>query len=203
VRKIKPAQGLHQRQLINLERIGKDRSFPLLDSISKYREDSPLKTIPGPRMVAGLFLLCALSATGQTQSAARSRSSALPTSVHNALDNTTNKYEYDFIDKSYVWSNKPLKSTAGKICQTMKDHAFSETTYGINSDEDWNECLNTQVRSIGYLRWLRNGGFKPNRKNRTNAQEYLKKKYAMGPWGSYSFTQLSDAVKATTGKTIP
>jgi hypothetical protein len=43
----------------------------------------------------------------------------------------------------------------------------------------------------------------PTPKNRTNAQEYLKKKYAMGPWGSYSFTQLSDVVKATTGKTIP
>jgi hypothetical protein len=154
-------------------------------------------------MIAGLFFLCALSATGQTQSAALSRSSALPTSVHNALENTTSKYEYDFIDKSFVWSNKPLKSTAGKICQTMKDHAFSETAYGINGDQDWNNCLNTQIRSIGYLRWLRNGGFKPNSKNRTNAQQYLKKKYTMGPWGSYSFTQLADAVKATTGKTIP
>jgi hypothetical protein len=34
VRKTKPARGLHQRQLINGERIGKDRSFPPLDSTS-------------------------------------------------------------------------------------------------------------------------------------------------------------------------
>ena len=161
-----------------------------------------MKTILGPGMIAGLFLLCALSATGQTQGAALSRSSALPTSVHNALENTTSHYDYDFISKGYVWSNKPLKSTAGKICQTMKDHAFSETAYGINGDQDWNNCLDTQIRSIGYLRWLRNGGFKPNEKNRTNAQTYLKKTYTMGPWGSYSFAQLSDAVKATTGKNI-
>ena len=123
-----------------------------------------MKTILGPGMIVGLFLLCALSATGQTQGAALSRSSALPTSVHNALENTTNQYDYDFIAKDYVWSNKPLKSTAGKVCQTMKDHAFAETPYGINGDQDWNDCLNTQIRSIGYLRWLRNGGFKPNRK---------------------------------------
>ena len=153
-------------------------------------------------MIAGLFLLCALSATGQTRGAALSPSSALPTSVHNALENTTNHYDYDFIAKDYVWSNKPLKSTAGKICQTMKEHAFAETLYGINGDQDWNDCLNTQIRSIGYLRWLRNGGFKPNPKNR-KPQEYLKKNYTMGPWGSYSFAQLSEAVKATTGKPIP
>jgi hypothetical protein len=169
----------------------------------KVEGGQTMKTILGPGMIVGLFLLCALSATGQTQGAAMSRSSALPTSVHNALENTTNKYEYDFIAKGYVWSNKPLKSTAGKICQTMKEHAFSETPYGINGDQDWNNCLTTQIRSIGYLRWLRNGGFKPNEKNRANAQAYLKKTYTMGPWGSYSFTQLSDAVKATTGKTIP
>jgi hypothetical protein len=162
-----------------------------------------LKTTLGPGMIAGLLLLCTLSASGQTQGAALSRPSPLPTSVHNALENTTNKYDYDFIAKGFVWSNQPLQSTAGKICQTMKDHAFAETPYGINSDQDWNDCLRTQIRSIGYLRWLRNGGFKPNPKNRTNAQEYLKKKYTAGPWGSYSFTQLSDAVKATTGKTIP
>jgi hypothetical protein len=162
-----------------------------------------LKTILGPGMIVGVFWLCALSASGQTQGAALSRSSALPTSIHNALENTTSRYDYDFISKGYVWSNKPLKSTAGKICQTMKEHAFSETPYGINGDQDWNNCLNTQIRSIGYLRWLRNGGFKPNGKNRTNAQAYLKKTYTMGPWGSYSFTQLADAVKATTGKTIP
>ena len=162
-----------------------------------------MKTTLGPGVVAGLFLLCALSASGQTQGTALSRSSALPTTIHNALENTTSRYDYDFISKDYVWSNKPLKSTAGKICQTMKEHAFSETPYGINGDQDWNNCLDTQIRSIGYLRWLRNGGFKPNEKNRTNAQTYLKKTYTMGPWGSYSFAQLSDAVKATTGKTIP
>ena len=162
-----------------------------------------MKAIPGPGVIAGLFLLCTLSATGQTQGTPLSRPAALPTSIHNPLDNTTRRYDYDFIEKGYVWSNKPLKSTASRICQTMKDRAFSETPYGINGDQDWNDCLNTQIRSIGYLRWLRNGGFKPNRKNRENAQAYLKQKYTMGPWGSYSFTQLSDAVKATTGKAIP
>ena len=162
-----------------------------------------MKTIPGPSMIVGLFLLCALSATGQTRGAAMSSSSALPTSVPNALENTTNQYDYDFIAKDYVWSNKPLKATASKVCQTMKDHAFAETPYGINGDRDWNDCLNTQIRSIGYLRWLRNGGFKPSAKNRTMTQEYLKKYYTMGPWGSYSFAELSQAVKATTGKTIP
>ncbi len=162
-----------------------------------------MRTITGPGMVAGLFLLCALSATAQTQGNALTRSGALPTTAHNALDNTNSKYDYDFIDKGFVWSNKPLKSTAGKICQTMKEHAFSETIYGINGDQDWNDCLNTQIRSIGYLRWLKNGGFKPNSKNRANTQDYLKKNYTMGPWGSYSFNQLSAAVKATTGKTIP
>ncbi len=160
-----------------------------------------MKTTLRPGMITGLFLLCALSATGQTQGAAL-RSSALPTSSQNALENTTNKYDYDFIAKDYVWSNKPLKSTAGKVCQTMKDHAFSETPYRINDDQDWNNCLNTQIRSIGYLRWLKNGGFNPNRKNRTNAQAYLKKYYPVGPWGTYSFAQLSQAVKATTGKAI-
>jgi hypothetical protein len=206
VRKTSP-RGLHQGQLIRQpikgERIGKATSSPPLDSISNYREDKRLKTTLVPGMVAGLFLLCALSATGQTQGTALSRSSALPTSIHNALENTTSRYDYDFISKDYVWSNKPLKSTAGKICQTMKEHAFSETPYGINDDQDWNNCLDTQIRSIGYLRWLRNGGFKPNEKNRTNTQTYLKKTYTMGPWGSYSFAQLSDAVKATTGKAIP
>jgi hypothetical protein len=154
-------------------------------------------------MIAWLFLLCALSASGQTQGAALARSSAPPASVHNALENTTNQYDYDFIAKDYVWSNKPIKSTADKICQTMKDRAFAETPYGINGDQDWNDCLNTQIRSIGYLRWLRNDGFKPNPKNRTNAQEYLKKYYTVGPWGSYSFAQLSQAVKATTGRATP
>jgi hypothetical protein len=160
-----------------------------------------MKTIPG--MIVGIFLLCSLSATGQTQGAAPDRSPALPSSGHNALDNTTNQYDFDFISKDYVWSNKPLASTAGKICQTMKEHAFSETPYVINGDQDWNACLSTQIRSIGYLRWLRNGGFDPNKRNRTNAQAYLKKYYTMGPWGSYSFAELSQAVKATTGKSIP
>jgi hypothetical protein len=85
----------------------------------------------------------------------------------------------------------------------MRDHAFSETPYAINTDQDWNACLDTQIRSIGYLRWLRNGGFKPTSKNRKKAQAYLKKTYTMGPFGSYSFAQLSDAVKATTGQKIP
>ena len=92
-----------------------------------------MKSILGPGMIVGLFLLCGLSATGQTQGAALRGSSALPTSVHNALENTTSRYDYDFISKDYVWSNKPLKSTAGKVCQTMKEHAFSETPYGINA----------------------------------------------------------------------
>jgi hypothetical protein len=162
-----------------------------------------LKTTLVPSMIAGLFLLGTLSATGQTQGNALRPSSPLPTTIHNPLENTTKRYDYDFIAKDYVWSNKPLQSTAGKICQTMKAHPFAETPYGINSDEDWNDCLRTQIRSIGYLRWLKNGGFNPNTKNRTEAQAYLKKKYAMGPWGSYSFAQLSDAVKATTGKSIP
>ena len=162
-----------------------------------------MKTSLGPGMIVGVFLLCAGSAIGQTQGTAMSQSSALPTRVHNALENTRSHYDYDFIAKEYVWSNKPLKSTAGKVCQTMKDHAFAETPYGINDDQDWNNCLNTQIRSIGYLRWLRNGGFKPTSKNRENAQEYLKKTYTMGPWGSYSFNQLSAAVKATTGQSIP
>ena len=148
-------------------------------------------------MMVGLFLLSALSATGQTQGAALSRSSALPTSVHNALENTTNRYDYDFISKDYVWSNKPLKSTAGKVCQTMKDHAFAETPYGINGDKDWNSCLDMQIRSIGYVRWLRNSGFKLNSKERKNAKVYLQKTYTMGPWGSYSFAELRQAFQAT------
>ena len=126
-----------------------------------------MKTIFAPGMIAGLVLVCTLSAVGQTQGAPLSRPSTLPTSVHNALENTNNRYDYDFIAKGFVWSNQPLTSTAGKICQTMKDHAFAETPYGINNDQDWNDCLRTQIRSIGYLRWLRNGGFKPNPKNRT------------------------------------
>ena len=161
-----------------------------------------MKTIIGPGMIVGL-IFCTLSAPGQTQGAALRGPSALPTSVHNALENTTNQYDYDFISKDYVWSNKPLKSTAGKVCQTMKEHAFSETPYGINDDKDWNNCLNTQIRSIGYLRWFGTAACGPTEKTVRNAQEYLKKTYTMGPWGSYSFAQLSDAVKATTGKTIP
>jgi hypothetical protein len=155
-----------------------------------------------PSVLAGIFLLCSLTAMGQTQGAAMGRSEAPGTSGHGALEKTTNQYDFDFISKGYVWSNKPLESTASKICQTMKEHAFSETSYGINGDKDWNSCLSTQIRSIGYLRWLRNGGFEPNKKNRMNAQAYLKKYYTMGPWGSYSFAELSQAVKATTGKAI-
>src|ERR1700690_658853 len=137
-----------------------------------------MKTIPG--MAVGIFLLCSLFATGQKQGAALGGSPAFPTTGHSALENTKNQYDFDFISKGYVWSNKPLKSTAGKICQTMKQHAFAETPYGINDDQDWNNCLTTQIRSIGYLRWLRNGGFKPNQKNRKNASAYLKKTYPMG-----------------------
>ena len=85
-----------------------------------------MKTTFAPGMIAGFVLLCTLSAAGQTQGAQLSRSSAPPTSVQNALDNTTNRYDYDFIAKGFVWSNQPLTSTAGKICQTMKDHAFAE-----------------------------------------------------------------------------
>jgi hypothetical protein len=187
--------------VIHGERIGKRQVISAARFNFKVEGRQTMKTIPG--MIVGIFLLCSLSATGQTQGAAPTRSAALPSSGHSALENTTNQYDFDFISKGYVWSNKPLKSTAGKICQTMKEHAFSETPYGINGDEDWNNCLSTQIRSIGYLRWLRNGGFEPNRKNRENAQAYLKKYYTMGPWGSYSFAQMSQAVKATTGKSIP
>jgi hypothetical protein len=162
-----------------------------------------MKANLGPGIVAGLTLLFALSATGQTPGSLPTRPSpaALANSADSSLRNPT--YQYDFIEKRFVWSNKPLRSTAGKICKTMRDRAFSESPYAINSDRDWNTCLDTQIRSIGYLRWLRNGGFKPTKKNRKNAQAYLKKTYTMGPFGSYSFAQLSDAVKATTGQKIP
>jgi hypothetical protein len=160
-----------------------------------------MKSILGPGIAAWLSLACVLSASGQTQGATPSHSSTLVTSAPNMP--ATNTYQYDFIAKGFVWSNKPLKSTAGKICQTMKDHAFTETAYAINGDQDWNDCLDTQIRSIGYMRWLKNGGFKPNKKNRKNAQAYLRQNYTMGRWGSYSFAQLSQAVKATTGQTIP
>ncbi len=157
-----------------------------------------MKSILGLGSIAGLSLVCALSAIGQAQSAARDHSSTLSTPAHVTPDNTT--YQYDFISKGYVWSNKPLRKTAGKICKTMRDRSFSESPYAINGEQDWNECLDTQIRSIGYLRWLRNDGFKPSSKNRKNAQAYLKKTYTMGPWGSYTFTELSQAVKATTGQ---
>jgi hypothetical protein len=147
-------------------------------------------------MIAGLSLVCILSAKGQTQDAAAARSLALPTPVHTMPASSV--YQYGFIAKAYVWSNKPLKKTAGKICQTMRDRSFNETPYAVNGDQDWNACLDTQIRSIGYLRWLRNNGFRPTSKNRKNAQAYLQKTYTMGPWGSYTFPQLTEAVKATT-----
>jgi hypothetical protein len=155
--------------------------------------------ILGSGIVAGLTLLFALSANGQAPN--DSHPAALTPPVHSV--DGSNVYQYDFIEKRFVWSNKPLRSTAGKICKTMRDKSFAETSYAINNDQDWNSCLDTQIRSIGYLRWLRNGGFKPTSKNRKNAQAYLKKTYTMGPYGSYTFAQLSDAVKATTGQKIP
>jgi hypothetical protein len=164
-----------------------------------------MKVVLGPGIVAGLVLVCALSATGQTLgNNSANRSGPLPTkpTVSPRPDDTPNKstYQYDFISQKHVWSNKPLHATATKICTTMKDHAFSETAYAINNQEDWNSCLDTQIRSIGYLRWLQNTGFKPTRKNRRRAQQYLKQKYTMGPWGSYSFAQLKDAVQSTSAQ---
>ena len=157
-----------------------------------------MKSILGPGIVAALSLACALFASGQTQNALPTHPSTLPTPAHSEPLNPT--YQYDFISPHYVWSNKPLRKTAGKICQTMKDHSFSETAYAINDDHDWNACLQTQIRSIGYMRWLRNDGFKPNSKNRKNAQAFLRKTYTMGHWGSYTFAELSKAVKETGGQ---
>ena len=157
-----------------------------------------MKSILGPGIVAGLSLACVLFASGQTQSALPTHPSTLPTPSHSEPINQT--YQYDFISQGYVWSNKPLNKTAGKICQTMKDHSFSETAYAINDDQDWNTCLQTQIRSIGYIRWLQNDGFKANRKNRKSTQNYLRKTYTMGPWGSYTFAELRQAVKAATGQ---
>lgn len=158
-----------------------------------------MKSILGPGILAGLTLACALSAVGQTANAPTSNNLAA-TGQKTAL--STN-YTYGFIAKGYVWSNKPLNTTAGKICQTMKDHAFTETPYAINDEHDWNGCVATQIQSIGYMRWLVNAGFKPTRKNRRNAQNYLQKTYTMGPWGSYTFAQLTQAVQATSGPIHP
>ncbi len=158
-----------------------------------------MKSLLPAGTVAALSLACALSATSQTQKALPTRPSTLPTPAHS--DPPLNpRYEYDFIAQHYVWSNKPLPKTAGKICQNMKDHSFSETAYAINDDHDWNACLQTQIRSIGYMRWLQNDGFKANSKNRKKTQAYLRKRYTMGPWGSYTFAQLSEAVKEAGGQ---
>ena len=154
-----------------------------------------MKSILVPGIITGLSLVFALSSMGQTQSAtAANNALALPTTTHNMPEDSS--YQYYFITKGYVWSNKPLNSTAGKICKTMKDHAFAETPYGISGDQDWNTCLETQIRSIGYMRWLQNGGFKPTSKNRSIARGYLQKTYTMGRWGSYTFAQLRQAAEA-------
>jgi len=158
-----------------------------------------MKFILGPGILAGLTLVCTLSAAGQTPNATASK--AVSSTAENAP--LSAQYNYGFISQRYVWSNKPLNNTAGKICQTMKDHAFAETPYAISGDHDWNQCLATQVQSIGYLRWLKNAGFKPTRKNRKSAQAYLQKSYTMGPWGSYSFAELVQAVQATSGPIHP
>lgn len=158
-----------------------------------------MKFILGPGVLAGLTLICTLSAVAQAPNATANKAAA--STAHNALP-TTN-YTYNFIAQRYVWSNKPLDKTAGKICQTMKNQAFSETPYAINNDHDWKACLSTQVQSIGYLRWLQNAGFKPSRKNRKSAQAYLQKNYTMGPWGSYTFSELVQAAQATSGPIHP
>jgi|GEM_PF-3696849 len=158
-----------------------------------------MKFILGPGILAGLTLVCALSAVGQTPNAT-ANNAASATAEKAPL---SSKYNYAFIAQGYVWSNKPLNTTASKICQTMKDHAFSETPYAISGDHDWNECLSTQVQSIGYLRWLQNAGFKATKKNRKSAQAYLQKTYTMGPWGSYSFAELVQAAQATSGPIHP
>ena len=88
-----------------------------------------MKWILVPGIITGLSLVFALSSSGQTQSAAASNSLTLPTTTRNLPEDSS--YQYDFISKGYVWSNKPLNTTAGKICKTMKDRAFTETPYGI------------------------------------------------------------------------
>jgi hypothetical protein len=160
-----------------------------------------MKSMLCPGLIAGLSLMVALSAGAQTGSTAAANASSLATPAPRTPTNS--QYEYDFIAKGFVWSNKPLDSTATKICKVMKDHSFAETAYAINGEQDWNACLATQIRSIGYLRWLKNDGFKPNSKNRKTAQAYLKRSYQMGAWGSYSFAQLSQAVKATSDPAFP
>lgn len=156
-----------------------------------------MKSIVCPAIIAGLSLVFALSANGQATSATANPSSSLVTPAPRLP--TDSQYDYDFIAKGFVWSNKPLNSTAAKICKTMKDKFFNETAYAINNDQDWNSCLATQIQSIGYMRWLRNDyNFKPNSRNRKSTQAYLKKTYTMGSWGSYTFAQLAQAVKATT-----
>jgi hypothetical protein len=153
-----------------------------------------MKSLLVSGIITGLSLVFALSSSGQTQSANASNALALPTTTRNLPEGSS--YQYDFITKGYVWSNKPLNTTAGKVCKTMKDHAFAETPYGINDDKDWNACLDTQIRSIGYMRWLQNSGFKISSKNRKNAKMYLQKTYTMGPYGSYTFAQLREAFQS-------
>lgn len=158
-----------------------------------------MKSILCPGIIAGLSLVFALAATGQTTSAAANTPAALVAPSPRTPSDT--QYSYDFIAKGFVWSNKPLNSTATKICKTMRDKYFSETAYAITNEQDWNSCLATQIQSIGYMRWLRNDyGFKANAKNRKNTQAYLKKTYTMGTWGSYTFAQLRQAVQATTAQ---
>ena len=154
-----------------------------------------MKSFIGPGLIAGFSLVFALTASAQTPTNPANHGQQLPTQVHapNAPENS--HYEYDFISKGYVWSNKPLTKTATKVCKTMKDRGFSETPYAINGDKDWNACLDMQIRSIGYMRWLKNNGFRANSKNRRNAQAYLKQNYTMGPWGGYTFAQLSEATR--------
>jgi hypothetical protein len=164
---------------------------------SSYGGPDKMKLIIGTGIIAGLSLIVGLSATGQTPSTTANKASTLTTTPSKTSSDT--QYQYDFISKRYVWSNKPLRTTAGKICKVMRDRTFAESPYAINGDQDWNNCLDTQIRSIGYMRWLQNDGFKPTRKNRRNAQDYLKKNYTMGPYGSYTFAQLHDAVTATGG----
>jgi hypothetical protein len=158
-----------------------------------------MKSLLVPGIITGLSLVFTLSSLGQTQSAAAASTAlALPTTTHGMAEDSS--YQYDFISKGYVWSNRPLNTTAAKVCKTMKDHAFAETPYGINNDKDMNLCLDTQIRSIGYMRWLQNSGLKINKKTRKNAKAYLQKTYTMGPWGSYNFAQLREAFQASPSK---
>lgn len=155
-----------------------------------------MRSILSTGLVAAFSLMCVMTATGQTKSAAPSSNLELPT--QGTLPHT--KYEYKFISQRKIWSNRPLNQTAGKICNTMKDYAFSESAYAIHGEKDWNSCLYTQIQSIGYMRWLQNDGFKPTGKNRKLAKAFLEKTYTMGRWGSYTLAQLREAVKAAANQ---